>query len=179
MSPATPVVRQGRLARLVDGDAFNLVIAVVILVNAVALGLETYPQLMATIEPVLVLVNEICFGIFVLELVLRIASYGRRPWDFFRNGWNVFDFIIIGAALIPGLRANAQILRLLRLLRVVRLLRFLPDARVLISTVLKAIPAVVSLLVLTLLVLFIYGMVGTYIFGPDLPGSWGSSASRC
>ena len=168
------MVRQGRLARLVDGDAFNLVIAVVILVNAVALGLETYPQLMATIEPALVLVNEICFGIFVLELVLRIASYGRRPWDFFRNGWNVFDFIIIGAALIPGLRANAQILRLLRLLRVVRLLRFLPDARVLISTVLKAIPAVVSLLVLTLLVLFIYGMVGTYIFGPDLPGSWGS-----
>jgi voltage-gated sodium channel len=112
--------------------------------------------------------------VFVVELVLRLASYGRRPQDFFRSGWNVFDFVIITAVFIPGVREQAQLLRLLRLARIVRLVRFLPDARMLILTVVKSIPSVASMVVLTILLLFVYGMVGWSLFGQALPESWGT-----
>lgn len=166
--------RSGRLARLVDSDAFNLSIAGVIIVNAVILGLETFPPVMEQAGSLLSTINGILYGIFVVELILRIASYGRRPQDFFANGWNVFDFIIIGGALVPALRDNAQILRLLRLGRVVRLLRFLPDARVLINTIVRSIPPLGSIVILTILLVFVYGMVGWSIFGEALPNSWGT-----
>jgi len=166
--------RTGRLARLVDSEPFNLVIAGVIVVNAIVLGLETFPAVMESYGDLLVTINSVLYGIFVVELILRIASYGRRPWDFFKNGWNIFDFVIIGGALIPGLRDNAQILRLLRLGRIVRLIRFLPDARVLIYSVVRSIPPLGSIVVLTFLLVFVYGMLGWSLFGEALPQSWGT-----
>jgi voltage-gated sodium channel len=166
--------RQGRLAQLVDSDRFNGVIAGVIVANAVVLGLETYPEVMDDYGNVLIRLNAAFYAVFVVELLLRIASYGRRPQDFFRSGWNVFDLIIIGAVAIPAVREQAQLLRLLRIARIVRLIRFLPDARVLILTVVKSVPSVFSMLVLTLVLMFVYGMVGWSIFGEALPESWGN-----
>lgn len=170
----TTVQRDGRLARLVDSDSFNLLIACVIIGNAVVLGLETFPAVMESYSGLLVLLNNVCYGIFVVELVLRFASYGRRPQDFFRNGWNIFDVIVIAGVWIPGVRENATLLRLLRLARISRLLRFLPDARVLLLTVLRALPPLGSIFVLTMLILFLYGMVGWAMFGEALPNSWGT-----
>lgn len=166
--------RTGRLARLVDSDAFNITIAGVIIANAIVLGLETFPSVMASYGEQLIIANEVCYGIFVVELVLRFASYGRRPQDFFKSGWNIFDLIVIGGVWIPGVRENATLLRLLRLGRIARLLRFLPDARVLISTVVRSIPPLGSIVVLTVLILFIYGMIGWTLFGQALPESWGT-----
>ena len=170
----SPAPRTGRLARLVDSDAFNITIAGVIIANAIVLGLETFPAVMASYGEQLIIANEVCYGIFVVELVLRFASYGKRPQDFFRSGWNIFDLIVIGGVWIPGVRENATLLRLLRLGRIARLLRFLPDARVLISTVVRSIPPLGSIVVLTILLLFIYGMIGWTLFGAALPESWGT-----
>ena len=162
------------LARLVDSDRFQLFIGAVIVANAVVLGLETYPGVMDSYSSLLITLNSVFFGVFVVELVLRLISYGTRPWNFFRSGWNVFDFIIIGGALIPAVQQQATVMRLLRLARVVRLLRFLPDARVLLLTVTKSIPSVMSMVVLTILILFLYGMVGWTMFGEQLPQQWGT-----
>ena len=170
----SPAPRTGRLARLVDSDAFNITIAGVIIANAIVLGLETFPAVMESYGEQLIIANEVCYGIFVVELVLRFASYGKRPQDFFRSGWNIFDLIVIGGVWIPGVRENATLLRLLRLGRIARLLRFLPDARVLISTVVRSIPPLGSIVVLTVLILFIYGMIGWTLFGQALPESWGT-----
>jgi voltage-gated sodium channel len=170
----TVAPRDARLARIVDSDGFNGVIAAVIVANAVVLGLETYPGVVASHGPLLELLNAVFYGVFVVELVLRFASYGRRPQDFFKSGWNVFDLVIIGGAAIPAVREQAQLLRLLRLARIVRLVRFLPDARILFLTVLKSIPSVFSMLVMTLVLLFVYGMVGWSLFGEELPDSWGT-----
>ena len=166
--------RTGRLARLVDSDPFNLAIAAVIVANAIVLGLETFPRVMESYGDALILANNVCYGVFVVELLLRFASYGRRPQDFFKSGWNIFDLFVIGGVWIPGVRENATLLRLLRLARIARLLRFLPDARVLISTVVRSIPPLMSIVVLTILILFIYGMIGWAMFGEALPASWGT-----
>ncbi len=81
----TPPERSGRLARLVDSRAFNSGIALVIVVNAIVLGLETYPGLVSAHGELLALVNSVCYLVFVAELAIRFASYGRRPADFFKN----------------------------------------------------------------------------------------------
>ena len=166
--------RTGRLAQLVDSGRFNAVISAVIVANAIVLGLETYPGVMADYERLLVTLNTLFYGIFVVELVLRFASYGRRPQDFFRSGWNVFDLVVIGAAALPVVREQTQLLRVLRLARIVRLLRFLPDAQLLILTVVKAIPSVFSMVVLTFVLMFVYGMTGWAMFGEALPETWGT-----
>ena len=168
--------REGRLATLVDSHRFTMVIASVIVLNAVILGLETYPSLMQAYGNVLASLNQACYAVFVAELVMRIASYGRRPQDFFRSGWNIFDAVIVLAVVLPGVREQAQILRLLRLARIARLLRFLPDARILVRTVVKSIPSAFSMVVLTALLLFVYAMVGWSLFGEELPQTWGNAS---
>lgn len=176
-SASRTIPRIEPLARLVDGKRFQLFISGVIVLNAVVLGLETYVAQGTPAFDVLMRLNDVFYLVFLAELVLRILSYGRQPWNFFRSGWNIFDFIVIGAALIPALRAQAEVIRLLRLARIVRLLRFLPDARVLIATMAKAIPSVFSMIVLVVLILFIYGMIGVTIFGEALPTEWGNIGS--
>ena len=170
----TTIGRDGRLARIVDSGVFNGVIAGVIVANALVLGLETYPGVMDEHGSTLVALNALFYGVFVVELFMRFASYGRRPLDFFRSGWNVFDLVVIGAAALPVVREQTQLLRLLRLARVARLVRFLPDARVLVMTVAKSIPSVFSMIVLTFVLMFVYGMTGWSLFGAALPDTWGT-----
>lgn len=168
------IPRWAPLARLVDSNRFQLVISSIIILNAVVLGLETYPGIEEQYGQTLSLINEVFYIVFVIELVCRIASYGKQPWNFFRSGWNIFDFVVIGGALVPALRTQAEILRLLRLARIVRLMRFLPDARVIIATMANALPSIFSMLVLTILIMFIYGILGWTLFGQDLPDQWGN-----
>jgi voltage-gated sodium channel len=158
--------------RIVGWRWFDAVILVVIAINAVTLGLETYESVEAEHGPLLHAINDIVLGIFVVELTLRIGAYGRRPQDFFRDGWNVFDFIVVSASFVPGVRENATLLRLARLLRIVRAIRLLPDLRVLAVAVGRSIPGVASLAAITLLLVYVYGMVGWLIFADHDPANY-------
>ena len=171
--PPSEIPRIRPLARLVDSESFQIFIAGVIIVNAVVIALSTYQSIEDAYGTLLAITNDVLYGIFLLELIIRIVSYMPRPWNFFRSGWNVFDFIVIGGVLIPAVRQQVTILRLLRLARIVRLMRFLPDARVLLLTVTRATPAVVSMAVLTILVIFVYAVIGWSLFGQELPNEWG------
>ena len=161
------------LSRVVDSSLFAGVVFVVILANAVVLGMQTYEGLTREHGRLLDLLNEIFLGIFVAELALRIAAYGRRPQDFFRDGWNVFDFLVVGAAFVPGLRENTTLLRLARLVRVVRVVRLLPDLRVLVIAIARSLPPLASMTILTTIILFVYGMVGWLLFADEDPATWG------
>lgn len=174
MKNSTPIPRVAALARIVDADWFQMVISGVIVANAFVLGAETYLAPDTAGFDVLMRLNEIFYFVFLAELVIRIISYAPKPWNFFRSGWNIFDFIVIGGALVPALREQAGIMRLLRLARIVRLLRFLPDARVLMGTLAKALPSVFSMIVLVILLVFVYGMIGVTLFGEALPNEWGN-----
>ena len=110
----------------------------------------------------------------MVELAIRIAAYGRRPQDFFKDGWNVFDFVVIGLAFVPGLRENVTLLRLARLLRVVRLVSVMPDLRILVRAMARSLPPIASLVLLTLLLMYVYGMVGWILFHEEDPEHWGN-----
>jgi voltage-gated sodium channel len=159
---------------LVDSTAFDVAILCVILANAVVLGLQTYDGVVDRYGDALNLLNDLFLAVFVVELALRIASYGRRPQDFFRGGWNVFDFVVVAAAFVPGVRENSTLLRLVRLLRVVRVVRLLPDLRILLLATARSLPPLGSMVVLVTLIIFIYGMVGWLLFAEELPQDWGN-----
>src|SRR5687768_1393304 len=162
------------LRRIVGSSAFDTVIITVILANAVVLGLQTYPDVVAEHGDTLNLLNGIFLGIFVVELLLRIGSFGRRPQAFFRSGWNVFDFVVVGSAFLPVVRESSTLLRLARLLRVVRIVRLLPDLRILLQGVVRSLPPLFSMTMLVTLLLFVYGMIGWLLFGDELPDDWGT-----
>jgi len=162
-----------RFERLAESPRFQNAIIAVILANAVVLGLETFGGAMERYGDALRGLNAIFVTIFVVEIVIRILAYGARPHRFFREPWNVFDFAIIAGLFIPGVRENAALLRMLRLLRVARLLKILPDVRVLIRGAARAIRPATGLGIITLLLLFLYGMVGWTLFGEEDPENWG------
>jgi voltage-gated sodium channel len=163
-----------RLSRVVSARLFTTTVLVVIVVNAVVLGLETYAGIDDRYGDELDLVNDLCFVVFVVELTLRIGAYGRRPWLFFRDGWNVFDFVVIAVAFVPGIRQSSTLLRLARLARVVRIVRLFPDLRVLLAGVWRSIPPLFAIGLATGMLLFVYGMIGWTLFADELPAEWGN-----
>jgi voltage-gated sodium channel len=159
--------------RIVDSRWFDPLILAVIFVNAVTLGLETYESIAQSIGDELHILNDVTLGVFVVELVIRFGATGFNPRRFFSSGWNVFDFVVISASFLPGLRENATLLRLVRLARIVRAIRLLPDLRVLTVAVGRSVPGVASLAVITLLLVYVYGMVGWVIFHESDPANYG------
>ncbi len=163
-----------RFARIADSDRFQAAIIGVIVLNAVLLGVETFDGVMERHGDTLQILNFAFLAVFVGELAIRLLAYGSRPQDFFRSGWNVFDFLIIAALFLPGLRENAALLRMLRLLRVARLLRYLPDVRVLLRGAARAIRPATGLGIITGLLVFLYGMIGWTLFADVDPANWGN-----
>ena len=161
------------LARIVYSSQFELLIAFIILVNAVSLALLTMPDIDPEVKQTLGELDTFALYVYLVELIMRMVSYGKRPWEFFRQGWNIFDFsiVVLSFGIFSG---ETIILRLLRIFRLIRIFRFLPEVRVLTSSVVKSLPPLMSVGVLIFLALFIYGMAGVYLFGEQLPESWGN-----
>lgn len=146
----------------------NLVVAVIV-ANAVVLGLETYDGVDRRYGDLLTVLDRVFVAFFVVELLVRITAAGFSPRRFLRSGWNVFDTLVVVASVAPGLPANSTALRLVRLLRVTRLLRLMPDLRVLLDGVRRAAPPAASLLALTVLIVYVYAVLGWTIFAESAP----------
>ena len=159
------------LSRIVYSSPFELSIAFVILLNAISLGALTMPGISEGARASFEAFDRYALYVYTAELILRMISYGKKPWEFFRRGWNIFDFLIV--ALSPIFAGQTVVLRLLRLLRLIRIFRFLPEVKVLTLSIIRSIPPLLSMSVLIFLALFIYGMAGVYLLGEKLPLHWG------
>ena len=147
----------------------------VIGVNAVVLGLETSDEAMAAAGPALIAIDRICLAIFTIEIALKLVAHGAR---FFRSGWNVFDFVIVGIALVPA-SEGLSVLRALRILRVLRVISVAPRLRRVVEGFVRAIPGMGSVFLLMTLVFYIGAVMATKLFGDAFPqwfGTLGDSA---
>ncbi|BCL15410.1 ion transporter [Micromonospora sagamiensis] len=161
--------RCGRIAR---SRPFEVAIVVVIIANGIVLGVETYPHLGAA-GPILRGLEWTFRAAFVAEIVIRLLAYGRRPQDFFRHGWNVFDFLVISAIFLPGLHGDSALLRVVRVARMVRLVRFSPGLRTIVAALWRSLPGVGGFLALAVVTLYVYGMAGWLIFADSQPEQYG------
>jgi len=166
-------VRLG-LARWVESRWVQQVVLVAILVNAVILGLETSDAAMARFGGVLVAIDKLCLGLFVVELAVKMVAY---RWLFWRNGWNVFDFAVVAIALVPGAGTWA-VLRSLRVLRVLRLLTVVPAMKKVVAAFLHSIPGLSGVMAVMMIFFYTAGVLATNLFGdthPDWFGTLGKS----
>ncbi|MGB3952216.1 MAG: ion transporter [Solirubrobacterales bacterium] len=163
-----------RARKIAESQWFDIVTVLVILANAVALGLDTFESVDREYSATLNALNEAFFGYYVVELAIRLTAFWPRPQDFFKSGWNIFDFVIVAVGFIPGLRENATLIRIVRLLRVTRLLRLLKDLRIVVAAVGRSIPGVSSLALASVMLIYVYAMIGWVIFAEDDPGQFGN-----
>ena len=142
----------------------------VIVLNAIILGMETSEPLMASFGPVIIMLDRICLAIFVVELVLKLVALGPR---FFRNGWNLFDFVIVGIALMPASQ-GLSVLRALRILRVLRVISVAPRLRRVVEGFITALPGMGSVFLLMAIIFYIGSVIATKLFSDNFPQWFGS-----
>jgi voltage-gated sodium channel len=165
-----------RFGRIVGSARFQHFVTGVILLAAILVGLETSPSLVERYGHVLHALDRLVLGIFVLEIALKLGAEGTRPWRFFRDPWNVFDFAIVALAFLPIEGTYVTVLRLARLLRALRLIRAVPRLQILVGALLKSIPSMGYVSVLLLLVFYMYGVAGVFLFGKNDPFRFGTLA---
>ncbi|WP_225443554.1 ion transporter [Lolliginicoccus lacisalsi] len=159
-----------QLGDFVESRRARGVITVLILVNAVILGLETSDSVRAAVGPVLTALNQAILAVFVVEIAAKLVAFGPR---FFRSGWNVFDFVIVAIALVPT-SGPLAILRTLRILRVLRLLSTVKRLRMIIESLIQAMPGIGWTAALLGMMFYIFGVMGTELFGDRFPDWFGN-----
>ncbi len=158
------------LRKVVENPRTERFIMTVIILNAVVLGLETSKTVMASYGWLLELLDHIMLAIFVVELAARIAVHRLA---FFRDPWSVFDFIVVGIALVPTTE-NFSVVRALRVLRVLRLITALPSLKRVVAGLLAALPGMGSIVMLIGLIYYVFAVMATKLFGDDKPEQFGT-----
>ncbi len=158
------------IAQWVESRQIQHFVVGVILFNAAILGLETSPAAMDSFGLLLRILDKLCLVVFLIEISARLLSYRLH---FFRSGWNIFDFVVVGVALVPGAGPWA-VLRSLRVLRVLRLLTVIPSLRKVVAAFLHAIPGLGGVMLLMGIFLYTSAVLATNLFGKDYPQWFGS-----
>ena len=161
---------RGSLARHIESTPTQTVLITLILVNAVILGLETSEAIMARWGAILSAADSAILAVFVIEIGLRLAVWRG---SFFRDPWSVFDFIVVGIALIPATGPLA-VLRALRVLRVLRLISMLPSMRRVAGGLLAAIPGLGSVIGIISVILYVFAVIATKLFAERFPQWFGT-----
>lgn len=158
------------LRRLVDHPMTERLVIALIVVNAITLGLETSASVTAEWGGLLQVLDRLLLTVFVAELVARMVVRGPR---FFADPWNVFDFVVVGIALLPA-TGSLSVLRSLRILRVLRLITAVPSLRAVVSALVGALPGMGSIMLLLMLIFYVGAVMATKLFGETHEDTFGS-----
>ena len=161
-------------ARTVETKTFNRLIIAVIMVAGVQAGIETNAAIVEQHYGLLRFLDAIILIIFGVEAVLKMAAHGSRPWRYFTDAWNVFDFTVLLLCLLPAAGPFAAVLRLARALRLLRLVSALPKLQLLVGALLKSFSAMGYVGVLLGLMMYIYGVAGVHLFRGTAPEQFGT-----
>ena len=154
-----------RIGILIESDKVQISITGLILFNAIVLGLETSPSVVLSYGNLLSLLDTVILAVFIIEIAIKMVY---RGFGFFKNGWNVFDFLVVSIALIPASGPFA-VVRALRILRVLRLLSMVPQMRTVVQAFILAIPGMLSIVALIMLIFYVSAVLATNLFGQDFP----------
>jgi len=169
LEDATPGLR-GAIRRRMESPGIQYFITLLIVINAIILGLETVPQAMESYGEFLLAVDHIILTVFVIEILLRIYAHRLA---FFRDPWSLFDFTVVAIALVPA-SGPLAVLRALRILRVLRLLTLVPSMRRVVGALLGSIPGLSSIALVLLLIYYVFAVIATKLFGEHFPQWFGS-----
>ncbi|XVJ59437.1 MAG: ion transporter [Tepidisphaera sp.] len=153
------------IRKLVESAPFNRFVVAVILINAMLIGLSTYLT-DATALRAIAAIETVCVGIYVVEIVLRFIARDSTK-AFFRDGWNIFDLVIVIAALIPASNGIGPVLRILRVFRVLRLIKTIPELRLIVTVLLRSVASMKYVSLLAAILFYVYAVIGVKLFGSE------------
>ena len=152
---------------------FNRFIVATILVAGILVGVQTYKEFSEMHAEILGVLDVIVLGIFTIEAIMKILAEGKKPSNYFRNPWNLFDFAIVAVCLLePILPIDGSfipVLRLARILRVLRLVSAVPKLQILVGCLLKSLPSMFYVSILLLLLFYVYGAMAVFLYGENDP----------
>lgn len=157
------------LKSIAEASWFQNFIIGVILFAGVLVGIQTYPSLEREYHGTLHFLDQIILWIFVVEIVVKMGAEGSKPWRYFYDPWNVFDFIIVAVCFLPLDAQYVTVLRLARLLRVLKLVKALPELRIIVSALLKSIPSMFYISLLLFILFYLYAVLATFMFHENDP----------
>jgi voltage-gated sodium channel len=164
-----PAGLRQRLDRWLESAPVHNSLIALILINAVILGLETSPSLMAAWGSWLSAADRAILGVFVIEIALRLFVHRMA---YFRDPWNVFDFIVVAIALVPA-SGPLAVLRALRILRVLRLITLVPSMKRVVGGLLSALPGLASVMGIICIIFYVAAVIATKLFAADFPALFG------
>jgi voltage-gated sodium channel len=159
---------------LIEKKSFKRLIISLIVLASILVGLETYESIAVRYARHFEIADYVIIFFFSLEIIIKIIAEGRRPFRFFGDAWNVFDFLIVISCFVPATSEFVAIFRLVRILRVLRLISALPKLQLLVSALLKSIPSMVYVVLMMSILFYIYAIMGTVLFQKNDPMHFGS-----
>jgi voltage-gated sodium channel len=164
-----------RFARLRSNKIFELCVIAIIIMSALIIGVKTYP-LPAWTEPLIIALDWMITVFFMVELTIRFVGDENKR-RFFYNGWNLFDTLIVVVSLIPIQDSELALIgRLVRIFRVLRMVSIIPELRVLLTSLLTALPQLGYVALMMFIIFYIYAAVGATFFATINPDLWGDIA---
>lgn len=161
---------RGRLHRVIAHPRVQTGILALIVINAILLGMETSPAIMAAAGELIRLADTVILAVFVAEIAIRLLVHRAR---FFRDPWSLFDFAVVTIALVPA-TGPFSVLRALRVLRVLRVLTIVPSMRRVVGALLGAVPGLLSIGLVLVLIYYVCAVIATNLFGPVFPDWFGN-----
>ena len=160
---------QKKLKAFTESKNFQVFFIGIIILSGVVVGLDSYPEISDEHGTILRSLDSIILGFFVFEICLKLISFTPRVHEFFKDGWNIFDFVAVSACFLPFDGQSIIVLRLLRVLRIVRLVGTIPELKLIVNTLLKSIPSLGYIGVLLFILFYIYACLGTFLFRGNDP----------
>jgi voltage-gated sodium channel len=158
------------LRRIVEDPRTERIIMALIVLNALTLGIETSHTAMERWGLLLNTIDRVVIAVFVVEIAARLVV---QRATFFRDGWNIFDLIVVGIALAPATEAFS-VLRALRVLRLLRLITVVPTLRRVVGGLIAALPGMGSILVLIGLIYYVCAVMAVNLYGEEFPQLFGT-----
>ena len=191
-----------KLREYVDGEAntpFEFFMIIVIIINSITIGLETSPDIHAQYGKLLFIIDQVCLGLFIFELLIKIIAYNKEFFGEIRldennekffhiNKWNIFDLLIIllstfgslpffSVFRLTRLVKSIKIIKGIKSLRVVKTLKLvngITNLRIMVKAIIKAFPSVLWTFCLLLIFAYVYAVIGNNIFSIDFPDYFGT-----
>ena len=157
--------------KLQQSSIFQFLVIFIIILNAITLGINTY-EINSFIKKFIELLDYIITIFFVIEILIRFIAEPKKL-NFFRNGWNIFDSLIVLISLIPiPNNSSYLLLRLLRIFRVLRIISVVPELKKIIEALIDSIKRVFYVSLLLFIILYVYATIGSILFSEDMPSRW-------
>ena len=157
--------------KLQKNSIFQFLVIFIIILNAITLGINTY-EIDNFIKRIIELLDYAITIFFVIEILIRFIGEPKKI-NFFKNGWNIFDSLIVLISLIPiPNNSSYLLLRLLRIFRVLRIISVVPELKKIIEALIDSIKRVFYVSLLLFIILYVYATIGSILFSEDMPSRW-------